>query len=43
VPLATAHEAAAQLIRKRAPDLPGAAFLEGVYTQLQLHGNAVLG
>jgi HK97 family phage portal protein len=42
VPLATAHEAAAQLIRKPAPDLPGAAFLEGVYTQLQLHGNAFL-
>lgn len=38
VPLTTAHEAAAQLIRKPAPDLPGAAFLEGVYTQLQLFG-----
>lgn len=42
VPLVTAHEAAARLIRKPAPDVAGAAFLEGVYTQLQLHGNAFI-
>ncbi|HRX75640.1 MAG TPA: hypothetical protein P5341_16130, partial [Hyphomonas sp.] len=42
VPLVTAHEAAAALIRRPMPDLPGAAFLEGVYTQLQLAGNAFL-
>lgn len=42
VPLSTAHEAAARLIRKPAPDVAGAAFLEGVYTQLQLHGNAFI-
>jgi len=40
VPLVTAHEAAAALIRRPMPDMPGAAFLEGVYTQLQLAGNA---
>ncbi|WP_321491266.1 phage portal protein [uncultured Hyphomonas sp.] len=42
VPLVTAHEAAARLIRKPAPDVAGPAFLEGVYTQLQLHGNAFI-
>ena len=40
VPLMTAHEAAARLLRRPAPDLPAAGFLEGVYTQLQLAGNA---
>ena len=42
VPLVTAHEGAARLIRQPVPEMPGAAFLEGVYTQLQLHGNAFL-
>lgn len=42
VPLVTAHEAAARLIRKPAPDVASPAFLEGVYTQLQLHGNAFI-
>lgn len=42
VPLVKAHEGAAALIRRPMPDMPGAAFLEGVYTQLQLAGNAFL-
>ena len=42
VPLVTAHEGAARLIRQPVPDVSGIAFLEGVYTQLQLHGNASL-
>ena len=40
VPLVTGHEAAAKLLRAPAPDMAGASFLEGVYTQLQLAGNA---
>ena len=40
VPFLTAHEAAARLIRQPAPEMPGPVFLEGVYSQLQLHGNA---
>lgn len=42
VPLVTAHEGAARLIRRPMPEVPGAAFLEGVYAQLQLAGNAFL-
>ena len=38
VPLVTAHEAAARLIRKPAPDVARPAFQEGVYTKLQLQG-----
>ena len=40
VPLVTAHAGAAKLLRVPAPDVAGAGFLEGVYTQLQLAGNA---
>lgn len=40
VPFLTTHEAAARLIRQPVPEMPGPVFLEGVYSQLQLHGNA---
>jgi len=40
VPLVTQHDGAANLLRQPAPDMAGAAFMEGVYTQVQLAGNA---
>ena len=40
VPLVTAHDGASRLLRQPAPDMAGAAFMEGVYTQVQLAGNA---
>lgn len=40
VPRVTAHAGAAKLLRAPAPDVAGAGFLEGIYTQLQLAGNA---
>ncbi len=40
VPLVTAHDGAAKLLRQPAPEMAGASFLEGVYTQVQLAGNA---
>ncbi|MFT5776647.1 MAG: hypothetical protein ACI9NG_002622 [Hyphomonas sp.] len=40
VPLVTQHDRAAKLLRQPAPDMAGASFLEGVYTQVQLAGNA---
>jgi HK97 family phage portal protein len=40
VPLVTQHDGAAKLLRQPAPDMAGAGFLEGIYTQVQLAGNA---
>jgi HK97 family phage portal protein len=40
VPLVSEHERVAALLRRPAPDVPGAAFLESVYADLQLSGNA---
>ncbi|MEZ5945906.1 MAG: phage portal protein [Hyphomonas sp.] len=42
VPLVTSHAGAADLLRRPVPEQSAAAFFEGAYTQLQLHGNAFL-
>jgi HK97 family phage portal protein len=40
VPLITAHAGVAKLLRQPMPDCAGASFLEAVYAELQLTGNA---